>query len=141
MARNPKKFDWLKSEAMNKIETIYEQGQTTQQPASHPSATGTVSEPSVPATAAAPQQQVAEAQQSVPTQQPFGVMPQQPTQPSHPVCQTLDMKPLKTEKGVKVTLPMDYYFRLARLKECTGKTLQELAAQGVMEFIDRYSQG
>lgn len=139
MARNPKKFDWLKSEAMNKIETIYEQGQTTQQPASHPSMTGTVSEPSVPATAVAPQQPAAETQQPVPTQQPFGAMPQQPA--AQPVGQTLDMKPLKTEKGVKVTLPMDYYFRLARLKECTGKTLQELAAQGVMEFIDRYSQG
>ncbi|WP_294718969.1 hypothetical protein [Prevotella sp.] len=83
---------------MDKIESIYEKGQTTQQPK-------------------------VEAQQPVPTQQP------------------LSMKPLKAEKSVKVTIPMDYYFRLARLKECTGKTLQELAAQGVIEFIDRYSQG
>lgn len=139
MARPVKKFGLLESEAMNKIETIYEQGQTTQQPASHPSMTGTVSEPSVSSTAVAPQQPVAEAQRLATPQQPFGVMPQQPA--AQPVGQTLDMKPLKTEKGVKVTLPMDYYFRLARLKECTGKTLQELAAQGVMEFIDRYSQG
>jgi len=48
--------------------------------------------------------------------------------------------PLKSEKGVKVMLPMDYYFKLVRLKECSGKTLQELAAQGVMEFIDKYSR-
>lgn len=99
MARpNVKKINLRESEAMDKIESIYEQGQTTQHPA-------------------------AEAQQPVPTQQP------------------LSMQPLKTEKSVKVTIPMDYYFRLARLKECTGKTLQELAAQGVIEFIDRYSQG
>lgn len=99
MARpNVKKFGLNKSDAMDKIEGIYEQGQTSQQ-------------------------SKVEAQQPVPTQQP------------------LSMQPLKTEKSVKVTIPMDYYFRLARLKECTGKTLQELAAQGVIEFIDRYSQG
>ena len=99
MARpNVRRFGLNESEAMDKIENIYEKGQTTQQPK-------------------------VEAQQPVPTQQP------------------LSMKPLKTEKSVKVTIPMDYYFRLARLKECTGKTLQELAAQGVIEFIDRYSQG
>lgn len=98
MARGVKKINLRESEAMDKIESIYEKGQTTQQPK-------------------------VEAQQPVPTQQP------------------LSMKPLKTEKSVKVTIPMDYYFRLARLKECTGKTLQELAAQGVIEFIDRYSQG
>ena len=98
MARDVKKINLRESEAMDKIENIYEKGQTTQQPK-------------------------VEAQQPVPTQQP------------------LSMKPLKTEKSVKVTIPMDYYFRLARLKECTGKTLQELAAQGVIEFIDRYSQG
>ncbi len=98
MARDVKKINLRESEAMDKIESIYEKGQTTQQPK-------------------------VEAQQPVPTQQP------------------LSMKPLKAEKSVKVTIPMDYYFRLARLKECTGKTLQELAAQGVIEFIDRYSQG
>lgn len=99
MARKDvKKINLRESEAMDKIENIYEKGQTTQQ-------------------------QKVEAQQPVPTQQP------------------LSMQPLKTEKSVKVTIPMDYYFRLARLKECTGKTLQELAAQGVIEFIDRYSQG
>ena len=98
MAREVKKINLHESEAMDKIETIYEQRQTSQQSA-------------------------AEAQQLVPTQQP------------------LSMQPLKTEKSVKVTIPMDYYFRLARLKECTGKTLQELAAQGVIEFIDRYSKG
>ena len=98
MARDVKKINLRESEAMDKIESIYEKGQSTQQPK-------------------------VEAQQPVPTQQP------------------LSMQPLKTEKSVKVTIPMDYYFRLARLKECTGKTLQELAAQGVIEFIDRYSQG
>lgn len=123
MARpNVKKINLRESEAMDKIESIYEQGQTSQQSASSIPSTGTASG-SVPTSTTGSQQPAAEAQQPVPTQQP------------------LSMQPLKTEKSVKVTIPMDYYFRLARLKECTGKTLQELAAQGVIEFIDRYSQG
>lgn len=116
MAREVKKINLHESEAMDKIETIYEKGPTTQQSASRMPATGTGSG--------------AAATSSTGSQQPAGEA-QQP----------LSMKPLKTEKSVKVTIPMDYYFRLARLKECTGKTLQELAAQGVIEFIDRYSQG
>lgn len=50
------------------------------------------------------------------------------------------MKPLKAEKGVKISLPMKYYFKLVQIKACTGKSLQDLAAQGVMEFIDRFIQ-
>ena len=50
------------------------------------------------------------------------------------------MKPLKAEKGVKLSLPMKYYFKLVQIKACTRKSLQDLAAQGVMEFIDRFSQ-
>lgn len=116
MAREVKKINLHESEAMDKIETIYEQRPTTQQSASRMPATGTGSGAAATSSTGI-QQQAGEAQQP------------------------LSMKPLKTEKSVKVTIPMDYYFRLARLKECTGKTLQELAAQGVIEFIDRYSQG
>lgn len=116
MAREVKKINLHESEAMDKIETIYEQRQTSQQSASSMPSTGTGSGGG--------------ATSSTGSQQPAGEA-QQP----------LSMKPLKTEKSVKVTIPMDYYFRLARLKECTGKTLQELAAQGVIEFIDKYSQG
>lgn len=124
MARpNVKKFGLNESDAMDKIEGIYEQGQTSQQSASSMPSTGTASGSATTTSSTGSQQPTAEAQQPVPTQQP------------------LSMQPLKTEKSVKVTIPMDYYFRLARLKECTGKTLQELAAQGVIEFIDRYSQG
>ena len=116
MAREVKKINLHESEAMDKIETIYEQRQISQQSASSMPSTGTASG-SVPTSTTGSQQPAIEAQQP------------------------LSMTPLKTEKSVKVTIPMDYYFRLARLKECTGKTLQELAAQGVIEFIDRYSQG
>ena len=115
MAREVKKINLRELEAMDKIENIYEQRPTTQQSASSMPSTGTASG-SVPASTTGSQQSAVEAKQP------------------------LSMTPLKTEKSVKVTIPMDYYFRLARLKECTGKTLQELAAQGVIEFIDRYSK-
>lgn len=117
MARDVKKINLRESEAMDKIESIYEKGQTTQQPTSSMPSTGTASGSATTTSSTGSQQPAGEAQQP------------------------LSMQPLKTEKSVKVTIPMDYYFRLARLKECTGKTLQELAAQGVIEFIDRYSQG
>lgn len=115
MAREVKKINLHESEAMDKIETIYEQRQTSQQSASSMPSTGTGSGAAISSTGS--------------------------KQPAGEAQQPLSMTPLKTEKSVKVTIPMDYYFRLARLKECTGKTLQELAAQGVIEFIDRYSQG
>ena len=117
MAREVKKINLHESEAMDKIESIYEQRPTTQEPASRMPSTGTASGSATTTSSTGSQQPAGEAQQP------------------------LSMQPLKTEKSVKVTIPMDYYFRLARLKECTGKTLQELAAQGVIEFIDKYSQG
>ena len=117
MAREVKKINLRESEAMDKIENIYEQRQTSQQSASSMPSTGTASGSATNTSSTGSQHPAGESQQP------------------------LSMQPLKTEKSVKVTIPMDYYFRLARLKECTGKTLQELAAQGVIEFIDRYSQG
>ena len=117
MAREVKKINLHESEAIDKIENIYEQRQTSQQSASSMPSTGTASGSATNTSSTGSQQPAGESQQP------------------------LSMQPLKTEKSVKVTIPMDYYFRLARLKECTGKTLQELAAQGVIEFIDRYSQG
>lgn len=116
MAREVKKINLHESEAMDKIESIYGKGPTTQEPASRMPSTGTASGSATTTSSTGSQQPAGEAQQP------------------------LSMKPLKTEKSVKVTIPIDYYFRLARLKECTGKTLQELAAQGVIEFIDRCSQ-
>ncbi len=68
------------------------------------------------------------------------VMPQvAAVAPSTPITPATDptTRPVKTEKAIKASLPMAYYSRLARLKECTGKTLQELTLQALTEFIDR----
>ena len=136
MARQQKngfsKFDINSSEAMKNIEDIYDSEPSSEQSASKyvPAA----EQPSLPenATAAEPQSAktiVPEAQESVHT----------PVAPKSMI--PLNMKPLKADKGVKIQLPMDYYFKLVQIKACTGKSLQDLAAQAVMEFIDDFFKG
>lgn len=86
-------------------------------------------------------QMVSPAQVEQPEQPAQEVQQMQAAPAAKPSTFNLDMprlNPLKSEKGVKVMLPIDYYFKLVRIKECTGKTLQELSVQGVMEFIDKY---
>jgi len=109
------KFNLEDSNAMKNIEDIYDEENAA------------VVEQEAPAV-----QQVA---QGAPAAQQ---MPQEAVSPK--VGNSQGMKPLKSEKGVKIMLPMDYYFKLVQIKACTGKTLQELAAQGVMEFIERFEQ-
>ena len=150
------KFDITKSKAMRNIEDIYDSEQ---------SAAG---EPAKDGTSAAKQESAEEnapavKQESVGENAP--AVKQDPVEENAPAEQTpaakstpapsdsvagsssslnsgmpSGMKPLKAEKGVKISLPMKYYFKLVQIKACTGKSLQDLAAQGVMEFIDRFSQ-
>lgn len=136
MARQQKngfsKFDINSSEAMKDIEDIY-----NSEPSSAHSASKDVpaaEQPALPENAPAAEPQPVEtifpeAQESVQNQAaPKSVTP-------------LNMKPLKADKGVKIQLPMNYYFKLVQIKACTGKSLQDLAAQAVMEFIDDFFKG
>ena len=139
------KFDITKSKAMRNIEDIYD---------SEPSA---AEEPAKDGTPAAKQESAEENAPAVkqePVEENAPAVKQEPAAESTPVpsdgiagpSSSLNsgmpsgMKPLKAEKGVKISLPMEYYFKLVQIKACTGKSLQDLAAQGVMEFIDRFSQ-
>ena len=133
MARQQKngfsKFDINSSDAMKNIEDIYDSKPSSEQSASKdvPEA----EQPTLPENAPAAEHQpaktiVPEAQESVQT--PVATNSMTP----------LNMKPLKADKGVKIQLPMDYYFKLVQIKACTGKSLQDLAAQAVMEFIDDF---
>lgn len=56
------------------------------------------------------------------------------------VAPAANIKPMKSTKTVKLILPMEYYFSLSRIKECTGKSLQDLAAQAVMDFVDHFGK-
>ena len=149
------KFDITKSKAMRNIEDIYD---------SEPSAAGEPAKDGTPAAKQDPAEENAPAVKQEPIEE-NAPAEQDPAEENAPAEQTpaaestpapsdsvagpssplnsgmpSGMKPLKAEKGVKISLPMKYYFKLVQIKACTGKSLQDLAAQGVMEFIDRFSQ-
>ena len=142
------KFDITKSKAMRNIEDIYD---------SEPSAAGEPAKNETPAVkqesaeenAPAAKQEPAEetpAEQTPAEKKPAEDIAPVPSDSIAGPSSSLNsgmpsgMKPLKAEKGVKISLPMEYYFKLVQIKACTGKSLQDLAAQGVMEFIDRFNQ-
>ena len=147
------KFDITKSKAMRNIEDIYDsEPSAAEEP--EKTETPTVDLESTEDNAPAAKQEPAEeapAEQAPAEQTPAEKKPAEDiapvpsdsiTGPSSSLNSGMPsgMKPLKAEKGVKISLPMEYYFKLVQIKACTGKSLQDLAAQGVMEFIDRFNQ-
>lgn len=56
------------------------------------------------------------------------------------VTPVANIKPMKSTKTVKLILPMEYYFKLVQIKACTDKSLQDLAAQAVMDFVDHFGK-
>ena len=138
------KFDITKSKAMRNIEDIYDSEPSAAEELAKNETTAAKQEPAEENVPAAKQDQ---AEENAPAEQ----KPAEEIAPVHSdgiagPSSSLNsgmpsgMKPLKAEKGVKISLPMEYYFKLVQIKACTGKSLQDLAAQGVMEFIDRFSQ-
>ena len=151
------KFDITKSKAMRNIEDIYD---------SEPSAAEEPAKNGTPAAKQDPAEENAPAVKQEPVEENAPAVKQKTAEENAPAVKQdtaaesttapIDgiagpssslnsgmpsgMKPLKAEKGVKISLPMKYYFKLVQIKACTGKSLQDLAAQGVMEFIDRFSQ-
>lgn len=138
------KFDITKSKAMRSIEDIYDAEPSA---AEEPAKTETSAAKQEPAEENAPAVKQEPAEEKAPAEQkPAEEIAPVPSDsivgPSSSLNSGMPsgMKPLKAEKGVKISLPMEYYFKLVQIKACTGKSLQDLAAQGVMEFIDRFSQ-
>ena len=150
------KFDITKSKAMRNIEDIYDsEPSVAEEPAKNgtPAAKQEPAEKNAPAVKQEPAEENAPAAKQEPAeenapaeQKPAEEIAPVPSDgiagpsPSFNSGMPSGMKPLKAEKGVKISLPMEYYFKLVQIKACTGKSLQDLAAQGVMEFIDRFSQ-
>ena len=151
------KFDITKSKAMRNIEDIYDsEPSAAEEPAKNgtPAAKQDPAEENAPAVKQDPVEENDPAVKQDPVEENAPAVKQDPAAestpapsdsvagPSSPLNSGMPsgMKPLKAEKGVKISLPMKYYFKLVQIKACTGKSLQDLAAQGVMEFIDRFSQ-
>lgn len=151
------KFDITKSKAMRNIEDIYDSDPSAaEEPARTENPTEARQDPAEENAPAAKQESAEEnapavnqesAEENAPADQtPSAESTRAPSDSIAVSSSSLNsgmpsgMKPLKAEKGVKISLPMEYYFKLVQIKACTGKSLQDLAAQGVMEFIDRFSQ-
>ena len=152
------KFDITKSKAMRNIEDIYDsEPSAAGEPAKVETPTAAKQDPAeenAPAVKQEPVEENAPAVKQESAEENAPAVKQEPAAESTPApsdsvagpSSSLNsgmpsgMKPLKAEKGVKISLPMKYYFKLVQIKACTGKSLQDLAAQGVMEFIDRFSQ-
>ena len=162
------KFDITKSKAMRNIEDIYDsEPSAAEKPAKNeaPAAKQESAEENATAVKQESAEENAPAVKQKPAEENDPAVKQDPAEENAPSDQTpaaestpapsdsiagpssslnsgmpSGMKPLKAEKGVKISLPMKYYFKLVQIKACTGKSLQDLAAQGVMEFIDRFSQ-
>ena len=162
------KFDITKSKAMRNIEDIYDsEPSAAEKPAKNeaPAAKQESAEENAPASKQESAEENAPASKQESAEENAPAVKQEPAEENAPAEQTpaaesttapsdgiagpssslnsgmpSGMKPLKAEKGVKISLPMEYYFKLVQIKACTGKSLQDLAAQGVMEFIDRFSQ-
>ena len=88
-----------------------------------------------------------EQEQSVPS--PVGSSEEQVSETSetdvHPAAEqsvtpSANIKPMKSTKTVKLILPMEYYSKLVQIKACTDKSLQDLAAQAVMDFVDHFGK-
>lgn len=134
MARQQKngfaKFDINSSEAMQNIEDIYDSESPAKQITAKediPAAEQLTATENISAVELKPVEETApEVQRAA----------QKPLSPKGGT--SVGLKPLRADKGVKIQLPMDYYFKLVQIKACTGKSLQDLAAQGVMEFIDEF---
>ena len=138
------KFDITKSKAMRNIEDIYDSEPSA---AEEPAKNGTPAAKQESAEENTPAVKQDQAEENAPSEQkPSEEIAPVPSDSSAAPSSSLNsgmpsgMKPLKAEKGVKISLPIEYYFKLVQIKACTGKSLQDLAAQGVMEFIDRFSQ-
>lgn len=143
------KFDITKSKAMRNIEDIYDsEPSAAEEPVKNetPAVKQEPAEENAPAVKQEPAEENAPAEQTPSEKKPAEDIAPVPSDSIAGPSSSLNsgmpsgMKPLKAEKGVKISLPMEYYFKLVQIKACTGKSLQDLAAQGVMEFIDRFNQ-
>ena len=60
-----------------------------------------------------------------------------PTYGSDMVLNVSNPKGKKTESGITIYVPMEYYERIVMMKMRTGVPIKDLALQAVIEFLDR----
>ena len=47
----------------------------------------------------------------------------------------------KTENGITIYVPMEYYMQILQMKMETGTPIKDIALQAVIEYLDRHKNG
>ena len=92
-----------------------------------------------------PQPQVQQPQPQVQQPQPQVQQPQPQVQ-QQPIAQTAKSigmqsagnRSKRTEQGITVIVPMEYYKQIALMKMRTGIPIRDIALQAVIEFVDKH---
>lgn len=58
--------------------------------------------------------------------------------PASPVAPITPKTGKKTQNGITIYVPMDYYMQILRLKMETGTPIKDIALQAVIEYLDRH---
>ena len=153
-------FELDKSQVVKENERILNKPITPQQtPVASPTVATEPAEATAPSPAAAPiaqpqpqvhqpqvqqpqvqQPQVQQPQVQQPqVQQPQVQQPQPTAQAAQPIgLQSAGNRPKRTEQGITVLVPMEYYQQIALMKMRTGIPIRDIALQAVIEFVDKH---
>ena len=142
-------FELDKSQVVKENERILNKPITPQQtPVASPTEAAEPAEATAPAPAAAPiaapvvqpQPQVQHPQVQQPqVQQPQVQQPQPTAQAAqHIGLQSAGNRQKRTEQGITVLVPMEYYQQIALMKMRTGIPIRDIALQAVIEFVDKH---
>lgn len=67
------------------------------------------------------------------------VHPEPQPQPSQPMGMSIvGNRSKRTEQGITVIVPMEYYEQIALMKMRTGIPIRDIALQAVIEFVDKH---
>lgn len=80
------------------------------------------------------------AEAAAPIEQPQQQVQQQPiAQTAQPIGMTsAGNRSKRTEQGITVIVPMEYYEQIALMKMRTGIPIRDIALQAVIEFVDKH---
>lgn len=129
-------FNLAESQVVKENERILNKATTPQQ--TQPPV-ATVAE--APVAEATEQTEAAEpAEAAAPIEQPQQQVQQQPiAQTAQPIGMTsAGNRSKRTEQGITVIVPMEYYEQIALMKMRTGIPIRDIALQAVIEFVDKH---
>lgn len=144
-------FSVFRSDAIDENERILEAGRQQRQENREKKGSGEDATSATPAssadvpaadksTASATTKSEAETPTTIPTTTTTTPVAETPTTTTFSNDIAINMrkpKGKKTENGITIYVPMEYYERIALMKMRTGVPIKDLALQAVIEFLDR----